>query len=85
MDDLEDRVVAEIVQGVIGLQVAGSTGNVPALSDVAGSNFRSMMAPGLVSTPLGKIEPFSSNAGKVLPLPLFSRSGTAGIASSGES
>ena len=68
VDDLEDRVVAEVVPRVIGLQVSGSTGNVPGFSDVAGSNFRSMIAAGLVSTPFAKKKPISSNDGKV-PFP----------------
>ena len=69
---------------MIGLQVFGSTGNVPGLSDVFGSNFRFMIAAGLVSTPLAKIEPFSSNDGKV-PFAGSMKSGTFASASSGES
>ena len=66
------------------MQVFGSTGNVPELSDVFGSNFRFMIAAGLVSTPLAKIEPFSSNDGKV-PFVGSTKSGTLASASSGES
>ena len=54
------------------------------LSDVCGLNFRFMIAAGSVSTPLGKIEPFSSNDGKV-PLAGLMKSLTLASASSGES
>jgi hypothetical protein len=65
------------------LQVVGSTGKVEASNDEA-SFFRFMIAAGLVSRPLAKIEPFSSNDGKA-PFVGSVKSGTAARASSGES
>jgi hypothetical protein len=65
--------------------VVESTANVAGFRPDGGCAVRFMIAPGFLSTPSGKIEPLSSNDGKVLPLPLFRRYGTAGSSSSGES